>query len=784
MSRALLLSIRFHDGRYHGAGDWPPTPARLFQALVTGAARGTKLANKDKEALEWLETLEAPVIASPVIRRGQVFKNYVPSNDLDNFGGDPNKIIKRGKKKGPAINFIRGPKLVRPRIFDAETPLLFIWTFNGDENDEDNARTICRIAERLYQLGRGVDMAWAWAEFLDAGEVETRLARHGGVVHRPSEGETGKALLCPKKGSLASLKERYDANRTRFTYIKEGKRDQQLFSQPPQPRFAKVAYDTPTQHFLFELRAATHDASFVPWPSTRAAELVVALRDKAAGRLKEALPGEAGKIDRVLIGREATEEDKAARVRILPLPSIGYSHADRAIRRVLVEVPPNCPLRADDMAWAFSGLEEIDPTTGEILWSLVRTAERGMLDHYGVGDEQGCERDDERKEERGMLDHYGVGTSKQHGFRVWRTITPVVLPVMRMGRGASGAKRVAGEAKAARDVMQALRHAGVAVPVESIRVQREPFDRNGARAEEFAMPARFAARGLHHVEIAFAQAVRGPLVIGNGRYLGLGLMAPQKDVLHDALVFSIAPETSIATADAASLLHAVRRALMALSRDDNGHVPRLFSGHEREGPPARSGGHDHVFLAADDADGDGRIDRLIVAAPWACDRTTKGRREDRTCFDSVATTLAHVRAGRLGVLTLGPACALAPGDPLVGPARIWESRTPYSPTRHAGRSKDPDAAVVSDVIAECEHRGLPKPEVELLELNVGPNGGGLTARVRLRFTVSVAGPIMLGRDSHRGGGLFATSDSLYQAPPVGASESGDAAARHDEVLYR
>ena len=28
------------------------------------------------------------------------------------------------------------------------------------------------------------------------------------------------------------------------------------------------------------------------------------------------------------------------------------------------------------------------------------------------------------------------------------------------------------------------------------------------------------------------------------------------------------------------------------------------------------------------------------------------------------------------------------------------------------------------------------------------------------------------------------SDSLYQAPTVGASETGDAAARHDEVLYR
>ena len=138
----------------------------------------------------------------------------------------------------------------------------------------------------------------------------------------------------------------------------------------------------------------------------------------------------------------------------------------------------------------------------------------------------------------------------------------------------------------------------------------------------------------------------------------------------------------------------VRRALMALSRDDNGHVPRLFSGHEREGAPARSGGHDHVFLAADDADGDGHINRLIVAAPWACDRTTKGKRENRACFDRVSRKLIHVRAGKLGVLNLGPARALAASDPLIGPAHAWESRTAYCPTRHAGRGKDLGAAVV------------------------------------------------------------------------------------------
>ena len=377
MSLALLISVRFHDGRYHGErsrgiGEWPPTPARLFQALVAGTARGDKLADEDKAALEWLEMLDAPVIVAPAVRQVQSLSNFVPNNDLDKFGGDPRKI-----------NKIRTPKTIRPHIFDAETPLLFIWTFNGSGNAEDNARTICQIAERLYQLGRGVDMAWARAELLDAGKVEARLARHGGVVHRPSEGGAGKALLCPGEGSLASLKERYDANRDALhLYKRRAKRSSRFSLSRRSPASTRSRMTLPPQHFLFEMRVATHDESFVPWPSPRAAELVVALRNKVACRLKEALPEEAGKIDRVLIGREATEADKAARVRIVPLPSIGYSHADRAIRRVLVEVPPNCPA-AGPMIWLgrFPALRRLDPATGEILWNLVRTEERGMLDH-------------------------------------------------------------------------------------------------------------------------------------------------------------------------------------------------------------------------------------------------------------------------------------------------------------------------------------------------------------------------------------------------------------------
>jgi CRISPR-associated protein Csb2 len=61
---------------------------------------------------------------------------------------------------------------------------------------------------------------------------------------------------------------------------------------------------------------------------------------------------------------------------------------------------------------------------------------------------------------------------------------------------------------------------------------------------------------------------------------------------------------------------------------------------------------------------------------------------------------------------------------------------------------------VRDVIAECERRSLPRPEVEILESDAGPNGGDLEARLQLRFAIAIQGPILLGRDSHAGGGLF------------------------------
>jgi CRISPR-associated protein Csb2 len=118
----------------------------------------------------------------------------------------------------------------------------------------------------------------------------------------------------------------------------------------------------------------------------------------------------------------------------------------------------------------------------------------------------------------------------------WRTVTPAALPEVAKRRridparrgpeGKTGAERGAEQQRAAREVIQALRHAELPTAVEMIRVQREPFEANGERVEAFAPGTRFQKERLWHVEITFNERVPGPLLIGDGRYYGLGLMAP------------------------------------------------------------------------------------------------------------------------------------------------------------------------------------------------------------------------------------------------------------------
>lgn len=722
MARHLVFSIHLHD-RFHGmafgAPEWPPSPARVFQALLAGAARGKELGDDVAAALTWLEGLDAPRIGAPRARLGAEGALWVPNNDLDAKDGDPAKVSE-----------LRVPKRFQPRIVEGKEPLLYLWPF---DDGAEHAVVLVGVAEQLYQLGRGIDLAWARAEPLDDASADELLARYPGVVHEPAGPGDKTGSQCPMPGSLASLRRRFQASRLRET--REGKKRSEIFENAPKALFRSIQYG---RRFVLESYDLVHEHDVerpFPVPLAKVAALVAAVRDGAADRLRAAFPGQRDEIERILIGRKADGRDggpRNDRVRIIPLPSIGHPDADLGVRRLVVSIPGGSSLPVEDLAWAFDGLSRSTPEIGNVEYVLARSVASTMLDRYA------------------------------RAARRFRSVTPLVLPheasrrriepSRRTAEAKGGQERAEEELRASRAVRAALRHAGITARAESIEVQREPFDRRGDRVEDFAEGTRFAKERLWHVRLTLDRPVEGPIVVGDGRFFGLGVLAPSQQttgvhafVIEAGLADGALPE---------ELTHALRRAVMARAQQALGSRRPLapyFSGHDdRSGAPARDAEQPHLFFVFDRDDR-----RLLVMAPHVLEqRDASGAERDHLALLSDALEGLHeLRAGRAGLLTLERTPFDAETDPLTQAAHTWRSITPYRVNRHR-KKQSASAAVAEDVRVECRRRKLPEPHVATHGTH-GVAGIGVAGDLELTFPRAVSGPILLGRSRHLGGGLFA-----------------------------
>lgn len=704
--QALVISVRLLDDRYHGSGSWPPSPFRLFQALVAAAYTGYSASENEIAALRWLEHLPPPTVLSPKYKQSSLTTYYVPRNGADAQQGNLEAAAKK-----------RDAKLVKPWLFDAQQPLHYVWFFDQPTAE---AETLMQLSERVYQLGRGVDMAFAWAEQLAADEAQQIILQHAGPIFRPTPQGVSNTLDCPSpKQSFDSLVTRY---RGQLIRLRQGE-----FHKPPLPVFQPTGYNCASSLLLFDIRDQSEN--FAAQPFTRSSQLTQRLLELAQKRLSAYFPELA---TRYLSGKGANDADKALRIRVTPLPSIGHRHTQPDIRRVLVEVPTDCPLKLADVEWAFSGLPlDIDLETGEVAEDtpmLVKATDRKMLAYYGIGEAKAA--------------------------CLWRTVTPVALPLDPKDplptACPKGSERFYKQSQLNHAAHQALRHAGISAPVSIRRIQREPFDSNGTLAERFAYQ-RFDRTRLYHLELEFAEPFNGPLLLGNGRYQGLGLMCPIQKADSGVIRFQIDADSRPAINERVALLEAVRNALMSLARQTLGKPGRLFSGHESDGSTARSGNHEHVFLAANDSDGDGLLDEVLVIAPWCADRSAKAHNKN---FHHVVEQLRVIRAGALGVIKVAPGIEdWDSAHRLLGASTSWRTVTSYQPTRFPKSPEEANAVIRQDVLTECQRRHLPKPKVEILNVIQGPKGG-FRAQMRLVFSVVVSGPLVLGRDSHQGGGLF------------------------------
>lgn len=311
-------------------------------------------------------------------------------------------------------------------------------------------------------------------------------------------------------------------------------------------------------------------------------------------------------------------------------------------------------------------------------------------------------------------------------------------------------------------VITALRHAGVRERPVRIHVQREPFEAKGARAERFAKGTRFAKERLWHVDIEFEGLVQGPLVLGDGRFLGLGVMAPV-DSVPAVHVFAI--ETQLPAAiDPCGMARALRRAVLARVQDVLGprsELPTYFSGHGRDGRPARSPADPHLAFVFD-----APRRRLLVLAPHVIERRPMTKEEARhlRTLERALAGFRELRAGSAGLLTVRSVQCDESNDPLFAASREWHSVSRYQVTRHAKAGSAHDA-FVADVRAECDRLGLPCPQVTSHGLR-GVRGVGLTGDAVLSFPRAVRGPLLLGRSRFVGGGLFEAADVVGKAGPA------------------
>jgi CRISPR-associated protein Csb2 len=368
-------------------------------------------------------------------------------------------------------------------------------------------------------------------------------------------------------------------------------------------------------------------------------------------------------------------------------------------------VPAGSPVPVEDLRWALSGLcFEAGPGRSARLVPADEADGDGFLQHYGA-------------------DAPGL---------VWQTVTPVALG----GDGAELAGRVAA----------ALRHAGLPAGLRGLRAQREPFHAKGRPAGDFAEGTRFPAAALWHLELELSRPVRGPLRLGDGRHLGLGLLRPAP---AEGGLYALEVVGGLAAgADPTGLARALRAAVMARAQAVLGPraaLPAYLHGHEPEAGPRR--GHLHFVW-------DPPRHRLLLVAPHRAERRGAGAAE-RAHLHTLERALegfTELRAGGAGLLQLRPAAVDGGADPLLGRSPMWASVTPYRVDRHrpAGSAAD---ALVADVQASLAAAGLPRAEVEVRQVRARP-GVGLEGELSLIFAAAVEGPLLLGRSRHLGGGLF------------------------------
>jgi CRISPR-associated protein Csb2 len=550
----LLLTVRFLDERYHGLLDrggppeWPPSPFRLFQALVAGVARRGELVvgedvpsnrnfTKIGKALSWLQkhTREhPPIIIAPKHKMGQAITRFVPNND--------------GDKKFDRQERLAAKPLI-PTLFilekDQKPEVHYVWDVSGASNCPE--KEIRDAARALTSLGWGIDMAYADARLSSDSKVSELKGirwypkRNAGSFHNtlrtPTyDEEMQQCTLCDLRHCHSTFINRIEHGKPLKTVDKPKVFDRVLYTSAERPigrpRAVFKLIDENEDLFRYPHAKLIHIAGMVR-------HLAIKAMDAGKGSPPPWIQNPAEWVSRVVRGkRDESVGDDHKQFSYVPLPSIGHAHSDAMIRNVMIVAPLGMERELNYLAERLDGQAlELERNAGSCATeSTPNLSQRVELQKFTPP--------------RGKFIakcYLGISGSDRepNGSTVWQTVTPVILDGC--NRKSKSDKPDAVARATQKLICKALLRAGIEAPCEftwqSIPFMKNTlsahkYDREGRRTGYFR-PAYLQGYTAVHVRIRFGRravsgdpespwipaTAPGPIMIGSGRHCGFGLLA-------------------------------------------------------------------------------------------------------------------------------------------------------------------------------------------------------------------------------------------------------------------
>lgn len=515
--------------------EWPPHPDRVFMALVAGWGEAGEDADQ-RAALEWLEALPPPALAvPPEVSRRTSFTSYVPVNDDGSpvgskgpFGAMGTVPIGRNRqpRKFPAVVpadpnlFLRWdvdvPANLRPaleRVCGSVTYLghsstpVRVWVAN--EAPEPNLVPDDRATVRLRVFGPG-RLKYLEGRFNRAAiDNYSSLDNEVNLLRQQFQAASGRAKTDLKR-RLAEAEKARDARHPNGP--PQTLRPQPSMWQgyaPPRPEPDAGVIDGPFDAGLFVFRELPGNRRYALESCGIVADAIrqelIRRRGPNVQDAPEWLSGHA----------PDGSPSKQPRPAYVPLGFVGSEHADGHLLGVAVAVPKEFA-HTEELVRLFGehsgdNRHEIPP---EVPYLSV-TVRNPHLDNREIGK---LELElDERPEGRRQSTLKAFTWTRPA--RVWKTATPIMLP--QFPRRGLAAEEV---------VAQACVDAGYPAPV-AVRVSFAPLLRGVPHSRAFHVKPRNGRppRPLIHAEITFPAAVRGPVLIGAGRYAGYGTCRPDQE---------------------------------------------------------------------------------------------------------------------------------------------------------------------------------------------------------------------------------------------------------------